>query len=144
VPERLRFLDETQLHAVLATSSGKKPYTSIVAFAVTEGLEGVLFATPRGTTKYRNILKNGSVSLLIDSRSNDQSSYLSAESLTIDGEARPVRKSRKRSDLAKVLTRKHPRLKLFVNDPDTALVFVAIHECIHVTGFQSKSIWKAE
>jgi nitroimidazol reductase NimA-like FMN-containing flavoprotein (pyridoxamine 5'-phosphate oxidase superfamily) len=141
VPERLRFLDKTQMHAVLATSDGRKPYASIVAFAVTDELDGIVFATPRGTRKYRNILRNSSVSLLIDSRTNDESSYLSAESITIEGKARPIRRSGKRLHLTAVLTGKHPTLKQFVDNSNTALVLVDIRECLHVTRFQKVSKW---
>lgn len=142
VPGRLRHLDKTQLHAVLATAGGRKPYASLVAFAVTEGMGGVVFATPKGTRKYRNIMKNDNVALLIDSRSNDAGSYLSGEAVTIEGKARPIRKGKKRSALAEVLIRKHPLLEAFVNHPDTALVLVEIRECLHVTGFQKVSRWK--
>jgi len=144
VPGRLRHLDKTRLHAVLATAGGRMPYASLVAFAVTDALEGVVFATPKGTRKYCNILKNSNVALLIDSRSDDAGSYLSGEAVTIEGKARPLRKSKKRSALAELLIRKHPPLEAFVNHPDTALVLVEIRECLHVTGFQKVSKWKPQ
>ena len=65
VPERLRVLDATQRHAVLATCPEGGLHTSLIAFALTPDVKGLLFATPKRTLKYRNILKHNAVSLLI-------------------------------------------------------------------------------
>ena len=70
IPARLRILDEIQPHAVLATESAGKPYTSLIAYALTPDIKGLIFITPKSTRKYKNILKNNQVSLLIDTRTN--------------------------------------------------------------------------
>jgi len=141
VLERLNALDKDQLHAVLATESDGQPYTSVIAYALTPDKKGIVFATPRKTQKYKNILKNSRVSLLIDTRSNTEKDYMSAESLTILGNAIPVRKGEKWSELAGVLTRKHPNLNEIIHSPETKLIFVKITRCIHVTRFQTVSEW---
>lgn len=82
VPDRLSILNKTQPHAVLATDSDGQPYTSLIAFALTPDMKGVVFATPKSTRKYKNILKNKYVSLLIDTRSNTETDYMNAESVT--------------------------------------------------------------
>jgi len=132
-----------QRHAVLATVSGGLPYVSLVAFALTGDGRGILFATPRGTRKYRNLRKNPSVSLLIDTRSNSSRDYLGAESVAVEGRATPLRRGRRRGELAKALCRAHPRLRSFVADPTTALVFVEVMQVVHVGRFQEVSVWKA-
>ncbi|MEI6153894.1 MAG: pyridoxamine 5'-phosphate oxidase family protein, partial [Deltaproteobacteria bacterium] len=68
VPERLNELNRTEFFAVLATDSNGHPYTSLVAYAITPDLKKVLFATPKGTRKYKNILNSEHVALLIDNR----------------------------------------------------------------------------
>ncbi|MDH5203854.1 MAG: pyridoxamine 5'-phosphate oxidase family protein [Nitrospirota bacterium] len=141
VLERLRVLDKTQKHAVLATDSDGQPYTSLVAYALISDMKGIVFATPKDTNKYRNILKNRRVSLLIDTRSNTEKDYMGAESVTILGNAQQVKRSKKRSELASILTKKHPKLSKFIDSPEGALVFVEITKCIHVTRFQSVSEW---
>jgi heme iron utilization protein len=139
--ERLNALDKDQLHAVLATALDGQPYTSMIAYALTPDKKGIVFATPRKTQKYKNILKNNRVSLLIDTRSNTEKDYMSAESLTILGNAKRVRKGGKWSVLAGVLMRKHPNLNEIIRSPETKLIFVKITRCIHVTRFQTVSEW---
>src|SRR4030043_1047601 len=95
VLERLNAFDKDQLHAVLATESDGQPYTSMIAYALSPDKKGVIFVTPKDTHKYKNILKNNRVSLLIDTRSNTEKDYMGAESLTILGSAIPVRKGDK-------------------------------------------------
>lgn len=139
--ERLNALDKDQLHAVLATDSDGQPYTSMVAYALTPDKKGIVFVTPQKTRKYKNILKNNHVSLLIDTRSNTEKDYMSAESLTILGNAIPVRRGKKWAELTGILIRKHPNLNQIIHSPETKLIFVQINRCIHVTGFQTISEW---
>lgn len=144
VAERLRALDRTQRHAVLATVSAGQPYTSLVAFALLPDLSGALFATPKDTFKYRNILENEQVALLVDSRSNRRTSYMGAEAVTIQGRAVPVRRGPRREQLAEIFTVKHPDLAGFVQSPTTALVLIEMRRCFHVGRFQTVSQWQRE
>lgn len=136
VLSRLTLLDKKQLHAVLATVSENEPYTSLIAYALVPNLTGLVFATPRDTRKYKNIVKNNSVSLLIDSRSNTASDYIKTESITIIGKAHILMRGRKKDELAGILLKKHSRLKEFIHAPSTALIFVKIRKCIHLSSFQ--------
>ncbi len=141
---RLKVLDLLEPHAVLATVGDSGPHTSLVAYALSPDGEGILFATPRGTRKYRNLIKNPAVSMLIDTRSNTDSDYLEAESLSASGRARPMKKSRRREELELVFLGKHPHLEKFLAAPTTVLVLVELTECTHVSQFQKVSIWSAE
>jgi len=141
--ERLNALDKDQLHAVLATALDGQPYTSMIAYALTPDKKGIVFATPRKTQKYKNILKNNRVSLLIDTRSNTEKDYMSAESLTILGNAMSVRKGEKWSELTEALIQKHPNLNEIIRSHETKLIFIKITRCIHVTRFQTVSEWIA-
>jgi len=144
VLDRLRILNKKQRHAVLATDAQGQPYPSLVAYALTPDGKGVLFATPKSTRKYKNILTNNRVSLLIDTRSNTDRAYMGAESITILGKATPVRKGTKRTRLAEILNKKHPRLAEFVCSPETVLIYVEMLHCVHVTQFQTVSEWHKE
>ncbi len=141
---RLKELDGTERFAVLATECDGKPYASLVAYACTPDMKGVLFATDRRTRKYRNILRGDSVALLIDTRSSVGRVLEEGEALTITGRASVVRRGRMRDSLAGHYAVKHPSLEGFVNAPDTALVTVSIEEMVHVTRFQKVSVWKRE
>jgi nitroimidazol reductase NimA-like FMN-containing flavoprotein (pyridoxamine 5'-phosphate oxidase superfamily) len=142
VQERLRILTKKQRHAVLATDADGQPYTSLVAFALTPDMEGVLFATPKKTGKYRNLMKNRNVSLLIDTRSNSAKGYMQSEALTILGTAIPVRRGKQWNDMARFLIQKHPQLEEFVRAHSTALVRIAFTKVLHTGGFQSVTAWE--
>ena len=142
VPARLRELGNSRLHAVLATAAEGKPYTSLVAYALSPGGTGVLFATGKRTRKYRNILANAAVSILIDTRANSSKDYLAAESLTIEGTARPLRRGRRRDEMGLAFLSSHPALEAFVADRETALVLVEADQIVHVGRFQEVTIWK--
>jgi hypothetical protein len=144
VPGRLRLLDMKQLHAVLATDMDGQPYTSLVAYALIPEMKGIIFTTPKSTRKYKNILKNRRVSLLINTRSNTRKDYMNAESLTILGNAIPLRKSKHWLKYADIFLKKHPKLKEILHSSETALILVEIVRCIHVTRFQSVSVWNKD
>lgn len=141
VLERLKVLNKIQRQAVLATISDQQPVTSLINFALTPDIKGVIFATPKDTTKYRNIKKKKQVAILIDTRSNTGSDYLDTEAITIIGHARPLRRGKEWSDLVEVLIKKHPKLTQFVKSPTTALIFVEMTSCLHVSRFQNVSAW---
>jgi nitroimidazol reductase NimA-like FMN-containing flavoprotein (pyridoxamine 5'-phosphate oxidase superfamily) len=139
---RLKRLDRTQRHAVLATASKDRPHASLVAFALTPDRQGLLFATPKRTTKFRNMAKNSRVSLVIDNRANSKEDYLKAEAFTIFGRAREVSRKQARDRFSSVLGRKHPALKEFFNALTTALMLVKIERCLHIGKFQTITEWK--
>ncbi|MEW6054005.1 MAG: pyridoxamine 5'-phosphate oxidase family protein [Nitrospirota bacterium] len=141
IPERLKRIDKTQPHAVLATDADGQPYASLIAYALTPDVKGILFATPKSTRKYRNILRNRKVALLIDTRTNTEGDYMHAEAVTILGSAHLLRRGTKRESFAKIFLRKHPMLKDILKSPGTALVHIAIEQCIHATRFQSVTVW---
>jgi nitroimidazol reductase NimA-like FMN-containing flavoprotein (pyridoxamine 5'-phosphate oxidase superfamily) len=144
VIERLFSIDISQPHAVLATESNGQPYTSLVAYALSPDARGIVFTTPKSTRKHRNILKNKKVSLLIDTRTNTERDYLNAESVTILGKAYPVRKGKKWIALSRILLKKHPRLADIMDSPETTLVLIRITTCIHVSQFQSVTVWNVK
>lgn len=142
VPDRLKFLNKTERHAVLATAFSGKPYTSIVAFTMTKDMKGAIFATPKNTRKYRNLIKNNHVALLINNRKNTDRDYAGAESVSILGTAKPVRRGKRWRELSHILIRKHPALEKFIQAQTTALVLLEAKRCVHVSQFQMVSEWR--
>lgn len=141
VLERIKLLNRKQRHAVLATASKGQPYTSLIAYALTPEME-IIFATPKDTQKYRNILNNRNVAILIDTRSNTERGYLGAEAVTVLGAAHPVRRGKKREKLVQIFLKKHSQLAGFIDAPSTALILVKISRCVHVSRFQVVTEWK--
>jgi heme iron utilization protein len=141
VPERLEVLNQRERHAVLSTDSKGQPYSSLVAFALLPDLKKAVFATPKATLKYENILENPHVALLIDTRSNREGDLMGAEAITIIGRAKPIRRGKTWNDLSRILLQKHPGLTKFVRSATTALVLIEASRCIHVSQFQTVSRW---
>ena len=144
VHERLYLLNKKERHAVLATVSDGQPYTSLVAFALTPDARSLVFATPKKTTKYKNMLNNNKVSLMIDSRKNTSKGYMGSEAVTITGTAISVRKGRRRDQFSAMYREKHPELSDFVNAASTALMLVTFDKIIHAGKFQSVTAWYKE
>jgi heme iron utilization protein len=130
--------------AVLATSDEGRPYASLIAFALTPDRTTVIFATPKATRKYRNMMRQRFVSILIDNRSQTPEDLSHAEAVTLLGTARPVRTGSKKAEYSKIFSDRHPQLASFIGEPDTALVAVVVEEAIHVTQFQNVAVWKRE
>jgi heme iron utilization protein len=140
IPERLKVFNKEEYFAVLATDDGHQPYTSLVAFALTPDTKKIIFATPKKTRKYTNIISSANVALLIDNRSKRKKSLMETEAITIIGMAKPVRKGEARDQLAAIFLLKHPDLEGFINSPTTALMIVTITQCVHVSCFQTVSV----
>jgi len=78
----LRELFSSQSLAVLATQDRGEPYGNLVAFAATEDLKHLLFATTRATRKYNNLTKNPRIAMVIDNRSNREEDFQRAMAAT--------------------------------------------------------------
>jgi heme iron utilization protein len=140
IPERLKTLNAEEYFAVLATDDGHRPYNSLVAYALTPDTKKIIFATPKKTRKYTNIISSANVALLIDNRSKRKKNLMETEAITIIGTARPVRKGKTWNEFAKTFLMKHSDLEEFINFPATALMVIDISQCIHVSRFQTVSI----
>lgn len=141
VPERLRMLDGIEQFGVLATQEDGKSYASLVAYALTPDLRMAIFATPKNTRKYRNMVKADEVALLLDNRSQP-SPVTKAEAITLTGRAQPLRKGSERDRMEALYLLKHPDLKDFVDSPSTALVALKIEQAVHVGNFQTVTTWQ--
>lgn len=141
VPERLISFNKTQRFGVLATIDNNQPYTSLITFAMTPDLKKLIFATPKGTRKYKNIVHSKNVAILIDNRSMTGKNLMVTEAITILGTSRPVRKGKIREELRAIFLIKHPNLAEFILSESTALMVVEPTRCIHVGKFQTISVW---
>jgi heme iron utilization protein len=119
----------SQYLAVLATYYDDQPYNNLVAFAVTDDLEHILFVTSKNTRKYENIRMNKKVAMLIDSRKNENSDFKNAFALTAIGIAKEMT-SEKRNRLAEIYLNKHPYIAEFLNAADSALISIAVSDYI--------------
>jgi general stress protein 26 len=125
----------SQSLAVLATTTGSSPYTSLVGFMASQDLKEIYFATFINTRKYQNISKHSRVSLLIDSRTNRADDFKNSSALTILGDAATVLQEQ-RDTLLSLYLDKFSHLQDFISDPRCALVRITVTKYIVVQRFQ--------
>ena len=135
---KIKELLDKQKYAVIATQKDNVPYTNLVAFASTEGLGSIFFATRRDTTKFLNMLNNPCVSILIDNRKNLASDIKNATAVSAEAEAKGVKKNKEK--FKKMLKDKHPELVGFINEPDCELFELEIKKYYLVDKFNNKNI----
>ena len=131
----LKGLFSSQRFAVLATQDRVQPYGNLVAFAATDDLKNILFATDRGTRKYANIAGNPRVAMVMDNRTNQEVDLRKAVAVTATGMVEEVKEDEKNHLLGIYLSR-HPKLKKFVTLPNCALLKVKVDTYFIVGRFQ--------
>ena len=124
-------LDQQKL-GVLATQGEKYPYNSLVAYAFSEDLRYIFFATMKHTRKYDNIMKHHYVSMLIDSRTNDVTDFKDAVALTVMAKMENTTLLEYRG----LYLNRFPHLKDFIEDPNTTIMTLKVDKYIYVQRFQ--------
>ena len=121
--------------AVLATHGSARSYASLVAFAFTDDLAFLVFATLRSTRKFANLQSSQNVAFLIDNRSNRESDFQETTAATVTGIAEEV-PPEERSRFLKLYMERHPSLLDFVDSPTCVLFRVRVDTYYIVTRFQ--------
>ncbi|MBN1978439.1 MAG: pyridoxamine 5'-phosphate oxidase family protein [Anaerolineae bacterium] len=130
--ETLKALFASQRFAVLATQDEGQPYASLMAFAATDDLRRLIFATERETRKYTNLVGNPRAAALIDDRSNQGSDTTQAIAVTALGETRESDKDQ----YLGIFLKKHPHLETFVKSPSCTLLAMQVSTYFVVKGLQ--------
>ena len=124
--------------AVLSTQNEGQPYASLVAFAATEDLKRIVFATARPTRKYANLSADARVALLVDSRRNEESDFHRAEAVTVIGTVAELTGT-ERDRYLPLYLENHRALEDFVRAPSCALLCISVERYIRVKNFQRVS-----
>ena len=135
--EEIEELLLSQKLAVLATQSSEgSAYASLIAFAATDDLRKIVFATPKATRKFANISHNPKVSLLIDDRSNNEKDFHDAQAVTVMGAVDRIEPDASQNELATIYLGKHPYLEDFLRSPSTAFISISVWRYYLVSRFQ--------
>jgi nitroimidazol reductase NimA-like FMN-containing flavoprotein (pyridoxamine 5'-phosphate oxidase superfamily) len=129
---KIKELLDQQILGVLATQGEKYPYNTLVAYAFSEDLRYIFFATRKHTRKYNNIMKHHYVSILIDSRTNDVTDFKDAVALTVMGKmvnTTPL-------EYRELYLNRFPHLKDFIEDPNNTIMTLKMDKYIYVQRFQ--------
>jgi nitroimidazol reductase NimA-like FMN-containing flavoprotein (pyridoxamine 5'-phosphate oxidase superfamily) len=116
--DKMKSLARSKDICVLATVSENMPHCSLMAYATDEDGTEFYMVTYRDTHKYENLMKNPSVSLLIDTREEDAGARRpQAKALTVKGVFQRIDDHEKRTFVRERLAQRHPHLKEFISEP---------------------------
>ena len=107
---------------VMATVWDGAPHCSLMSYATDNECREIYMATLKDTKKYRNLIANPAVSLLIDTRTLDTRGQTRA--LTVTGVFQAIGNEKRITEIREVLLQKHPDLKDFFNNPDARIVVI--------------------
>lgn len=121
---------------VLATASGEKPHCSLMAYTTNDECSEIYMATYRSSRKFKNLTENPSVSLLIDTREEHKGSQLSeARAMTVSGVFERLKDDKEKAMVRQRLLKRHPHLKIFLDDSDSEIIRIKIHSFLLLQGF---------
>lgn len=122
--------------AVIATQREGQSFTNLVAFAATDDLKHLVFATTRATRKYANLMADSRMSMMIDNRQNQASDFRDATAVAAIGKVEEVTGTEK-ADLMKLYLSRHSHLKAFATAPTCALMKLRVERYDIVRRFQN-------
>ena len=112
---------------VLATVMDNVPHCSLMSYVPDRDCLEIYMMTRKGTKKYRNLVANRTVSLLIDTREEDcGADRARIKALTVSGVFNTISEKAKKKLVRQKLLKKHPQLKPFAQDPDTEVFAVKV------------------
>lgn len=137
-----QLLDATGF-AILATEGAGQPHASLIAVTPFQGWRQLVFATYRDTQKYRNLLNNRRVSVLVDgckaSRGGAQEGFV----VTAVGQALDI-PAHQHAAALQVHLQRHPDLASFLQSPDCVLVGVSVEAYQVVRSIDDVTWWTVD
>jgi len=133
--EKIKEMIRENSMCVLATCYDNKPHCSLMAYWADRQAECIYMVTRKDTNKYKNLLKNPRVSLLIDTRAGKGPEERAAvQALTIAGTCAPVREQREKGSVGRQLVNQHPHLKELAEHPDADIICVQLDSFLLLDG----------
>jgi hypothetical protein len=109
--------------AVLATEGNGQPHTSLIAITPVESFRQLIFATYRNTLKYRNLVNNSKVAVLIESRDANMKGLQKSIVLTIIGHTEEIGIAENEA-VYRAHLKRHPEMESFMLSSDCVLIRV--------------------
>jgi len=133
---RIKSLLYSQLYGVLSTQGEEGvPHASIIAFASADDLSAIVFATPRNTRKYDNMLARDRIAFFIDDRRASGKEIMDASGVEAQGRVRELR-GKERDDYRAIYVARHPDMASFADAPGSALMLLDVERYDMVDHFQ--------
>ncbi len=120
---------------VLCTAAQGRPHCSLMSYVTDPSCDTVIMATLKYSTKFKNIMENPRVSLLVDTRdSRGRGDHGAVQALTVAGNIEiEADKARDAEARARLLER-HPLVRPILEDPDSVLLYVRIESFLLLDG----------
>ena len=119
---------------VLCTVSNELPYCSLMTYVLSDDLKTVYMVTDRKSRKFRNLLENSIVSLLVDNRqklvfpSDD-----TVASVTFEGVLKHL--DPLETEVVRIkLVKRHEELKNILNNPDCVIFGIELKSFLFLNG----------
>jgi nitroimidazol reductase NimA-like FMN-containing flavoprotein (pyridoxamine 5'-phosphate oxidase superfamily) len=133
--ESMKKLAKEKDICVLATVSGAIPHCSLMAYTTDDACTEIYMATYRSTKKFKNLMENPSVSLLIDTREEHKGSRRpEAKAMTVSGSLEKLENEQKKAWARARLLGRHPHLKDFLDHPDAEVLCIKIRSFLLLDG----------
>lgn len=117
---------------VLCTCKNDIPDASLMLYICDEQCAKLHMLTLEDTTKYRNIISNGKVSLLIDTRDALHDKTAQTKALTVHGDASIVADPDTAKRLLTQLINRHAKLSNLANNKSVRVIEVFINYIIYL------------
>ena len=133
--QKMKALVKEKDVCVLATTSADKPHCSLMAYVADEDSREIYMVTHRQSRKYENLMKNPSVSLLIDTRDEHFGSRRpDAKALTVSGTFGKIDDENKITHVRSKLLEKHPQVEEFLDHPDAEILCIRVESFLLLNG----------
>jgi len=125
--EKMKALAREKDICVLATIFDNKPHCSLMCYITDPECHEIYMVTHKKTKKYRNMVANPSVSLLIDTREDHRGEgRLNAKAMTVKGIFQKIADEGKRELVRAKLLDRHPYLREFANHSDSEFFSIKV------------------
>jgi nitroimidazol reductase NimA-like FMN-containing flavoprotein (pyridoxamine 5'-phosphate oxidase superfamily) len=137
VLEEMKAMVKAKDMCVMATVSRGTPHCSLMTYVCDDECQEIYMITQKNTQKYKNLLENPTVSLLIDSREEHTgSSRRNAKAMTISGTFHKIENNSEKKEAGNRLLERHPHLEVFFDDPDTEVFCVSVSSFLLLDGLK--------
>lgn len=133
--DRMKALVRAGDICVLATVSKGTPHCSLMAYATDDDCREIYMVSHGRTAKFRNMTKNPSVSLLIDTREEHTGHRRTeAVAMTVAGFYRKIEDGSKKDFVRSKLLERHPHLESFIAHPEAEILSIKIQSFLLLDG----------
>lgn len=133
--EKVKSLIREKNVCTLATVFEGEPHCSLMAYISDDDCRNIYMITHKQTKKYRNMIENSLVSLLIDNRDMyPEAGSSGSKALTMIGHCYPLEKSDHTADIRSRFLLRHPNLMNFAAHSDAELIGVRISSVLFLDG----------